>query len=318
MALDLFRLLVFVTVVDRNGYSAAARHLHLAQATVSHHVHELEKELSVELLRYEKRAVNVTAAGQELYRSARAMLREQDHLHQSLGDLTHGRRGRVRVGASMAFEQRYFFERVIAPFYRAHEGVLLSLRFGHSRRQAQAVLDHELDLAYVIRWHLPPDADFEPLQDARLTFLVPPAHPLTSQDVVTVEQIADAGLITAPLDNVESAYYAQVLRQCGLDSEGSVIEVDGMQARVLAAEAGLGVFCTFYPEYAGGAGHGSLVPLHIDGSLPRVELGLVHRTGETRTGGLRALIDWLRELSSPLTSHPDGATRPKRITHHVD
>lgn len=298
MSLDLFRLLVFVAVVDRNGYSAAGRHLHLAQATVSHHVHALEEELHVELLRYENRCVHLTEAGREVYGSARAMLREQRHLQQTLGDLRHGRRGRVRIGASMAFEQRYFFEWVIAPFYRAHDGVLLSLRFGHSRRQAQAVVDNELDLAYVIRWHLPPEAHFTPLQEATLTFLVPPGHPLTGHEVVTVEQVAEAGLITAPLDSVEALYYSEILGKCGLDNRNSVAEVDGMQARMLAAEAGLGVFATFYPDYAGGTGDRSLVPLSIDRTLPRVELGLVHRAGERQTASVQSMIDWLHRVAS--------------------
>lgn len=315
MALDLFRLLVFVTVVERNGYSAAGRHLHLAQATVSHHVAELEKELGVELLRYQQRAVNLTAAGEEAYRSARTMLREQEHLHQALGDLSQGRGGRVRIGASMALEQGYFFQRVIAPFCRGHEGVLLSLRFGHSRRLAQAVLDNELDLAYVIRWHLPSAADFEHLQDAELTFLVPPDHPLTRAEVVTVDQIAAAGLITAPLDSFEAVYYAQILRQCGLDPDAAVIEVDGMQARVLAAEAGLGIFCTFLPTYAGGAGTRSLVSLPIAGPpLPRVALGIVHRGDHPQTSSVEALIERLRRTRSCVNS-VTGSPNADRRTH---
>lgn len=301
VALDLFRLLVFVTVVDRNGYSAAARHLHLAQATVSHHVRELEKALNAELLRYEHRAVQLTPAGHETYRSARVMLRHQEHLEQALADLRRGRGGRVRLGASMAFEQRYFFERVVSPFCRAHEDTMLSLRFGHSSREAQAVLDHELDLAYVIRWHLPPDVDFEPLHEAQFRFLVPGNHPLASKDTVTVHEIAEAGLITAPLSSIESTYYAQVLRECGLDLAHSVLEIDGIQARVLAAEAGLGVFGTFYPEYAGEAAADPLVPLSIEGpgSRARVELGLVRRARDAPSAGVRALADWLRHLEPP-------------------
>jgi DNA-binding transcriptional LysR family regulator len=61
--LELFRLLVFVTVVDRNGYSAAARHLHLGQSTVSHHIGELQKALQTDLLVYEQGAIHLTAAG---------------------------------------------------------------------------------------------------------------------------------------------------------------------------------------------------------------------------------------------------------------
>jgi DNA-binding transcriptional LysR family regulator len=54
---------------------------------------------------------------------------------RSLGDLKDGRSGRVRLGASMAFEQKQFLNDVIAPFCRKHGGTTLSLRFGHSRRQ---------------------------------------------------------------------------------------------------------------------------------------------------------------------------------------
>jgi len=74
VGLDLFELRVFVTVVDRGGYSAAAEHLGLAQATVSFHVRSLEQRYAVPLMRYEHRAVRLTPAGQRLYQTARIML----------------------------------------------------------------------------------------------------------------------------------------------------------------------------------------------------------------------------------------------------
>src|SRR5882724_3132655 len=225
MTLDLFRLLVFVTVVDRNGYSAAARQLHLAQSTVSHHISELERVCNSQLLRYEDRTVHITTAGQEVYATALVMLAEQERLAKSLGDLREGRQGRVRLGASRAFDQQPFLHELIAPFCRAHPGTMLSLRFGHSRREAQAVLDRELDLAYVIRWHLPGEARFEPLNEAALTFLAAPDHPLAGRPSVTVEEIGEAGLITAPLTGTESGYYREILRGRGLTGDHSVLEI---------------------------------------------------------------------------------------------
>ncbi|QPP07437.1 LysR family transcriptional regulator [Streptomyces bathyalis] len=298
MALDLFRLLVFVTVVDRNGYSAAARHLGLAQPTVSHHVGELERALGTTLLHYEQRAVHLTAAGREVYRVASVMLREQDQLTESLKDIEQGRRGRVRLGASIAFEQKYFMERVVAPFCRAHQGTLLSLRFGHSRREAQAVVDRELDLAYVISWHLPHEVHFERLHEATLTFLAAPGHPLVGEERVTVDQIGAAGLITAPLTGVESTYYRLVLREFGLTGDHSVLEMDGLQPRVLAAEAGLGVVATFIPEYGRGSSPGSLVPLSVEEPAPTVEVGLVRRRAEPESASTGALADWLRAATT--------------------
>ena len=193
--LDLFRLLVFVTVVDRGGYSAAARP---AEPDPVRRFRIMSASWNgpawrEELVRYRDRSVHVTDAGQEVYRAALSMLAEQDHLTASLADLKEGRRGRVRLGASMAFEQKYFFGEVIAPFCRAHRGTLLSLRFGHSRREAQAVLDRDLDLAYVIRWHLPPGARFEPLHEIELTFLASRRHPLAGGQPVTKSMSIGAG-----------------------------------------------------------------------------------------------------------------------------
>jgi DNA-binding transcriptional LysR family regulator len=298
MNLDLFRLRVFVTVVDRNGYSAAARLLNLAQPTVSHHVSELERACGTELLHYRTRAVHLTEAGQEIYRTALVMLAEQDRLADSPGDIRKGRGGRIRLGASMSFEQRYFFDHVIAPFRRAHEGTLLSLRFGHSRREAQAVLDRELDLAYVIRWHLPGDADFEPLQQVRLTFFASPGHPLAGRESVTAAEIAMAGLITAPLNGLETGMYRESLREFGLTGDHSVLEVEGLQARLLATAAGLGVIATFVPDDSGAAAFGDLVALPVDGTPTAIDVGLVRRPGDPRSRSTDELAGWLRKLAA--------------------
>ena len=296
MVLDTFRLLVFVTVVDRNGYSAAARYLHLSQPTISHHIGELQKGLGAELLRYDHRRVNLTPAGCEVYRAAVAMLSEEDRLGEALNDLRMGRSGRVRVGASIAFEQKYFIEQVIAPFCHSNSETLLSLRFGHSRSQAQSVLDQDLDLAYVIRWHLPTGACFEPLHQATLTFLASKDHPLASKQLVGIDEIASAGLITAPLTHVEASYYSQVLRECGLSEDDSVLEVDGMQARILAAEEGLGVIATFFPPYARRDATGPLVPLRVEAPLPEVEIGIVQLENSPSSKTIDPFADWLRKL----------------------
>jgi DNA-binding transcriptional LysR family regulator len=294
---DLFRLRVFVAVVDRNGYSAAARELHLAQSTVSHHVAELERELGSQLLQYKGRTVHLTTAGEDVYQTALVMLTEQDRLVRALGDLEQGRRGRVRLGLSMAFEQRHFLERVIVPFCRSNRGTMLSLRFGHSRREAQAVLDRELDLAYVIRWHLPVEARFEALHQAELAFLAAPDHPLSAEPSVTVEQIGEAGLITAPLTGAESGYYRELLRGRGLSGDHSVLEIDGQQARFFAAATGLGVMATFLPRYGREIDLGGLTVLRVEGTSTQVELGLVRRREAPPSTSVDAVAAWLRQVA---------------------
>lgn len=205
----------------------------------------------------------------------------------------------MRLGASLAFEQEYFLLQAIAPFLQSHPDTMLSLRFGHSGKTAQAVLDRQLDIAYVINWHLPVDAHFELLHTAELMFFVPRDHPLATRESVAPEEIAAVGLITAPATSIESVYYVEKLRETGLTGDHSVLEVDGLQARVLAAQAGLGVVATFIPKYARPSALASpLVPVQLDRPAARAEIGLVQRTGDNDSETIGALAAWLRDLSS--------------------
>lgn len=68
-------LLVFVSVVERQSFVAAARQLGLPPATVSRKVQELEARLGVQLVRRTTRRISVTEIGQAVYeQAARAFL----------------------------------------------------------------------------------------------------------------------------------------------------------------------------------------------------------------------------------------------------
>ncbi|MHA6622308.1 LysR family transcriptional regulator [Pseudonocardia sp. DLS-67] len=295
MGLDLFKLRVFVTVVDHNGYSAAAGHLGLSQGTVSFHVHGLERHLGVPLVRYERRSVRLTAAGEQVYRWAQRLLRDEQHLMRSVRG---GHRGRATLGASIAFEQAFFFDRIVAPYRRAHADVLLSVRFGHSVRLAEAVADNRVDLAYVIGWQVPAGLHFERLHAAPFTLFVAQDHPLAREETVTVTQVAAAGLIAAPLDDVERVHYEKVLDDLDLGPTDVTLEIDGVQARVLAAAAGLGVLGIFHPAWAGTTPPSGLVTLRLDRPLPSVEVGLVSRRADTPAGAAKELADWIRATTA--------------------
>jgi DNA-binding transcriptional LysR family regulator len=297
VGLDLFKLRVFVTVVDRHGYSAAAAHLGLSQATVSFHVHGLERQLGIPLVRYEHREIRLTPTGEQVYRRAIRMLRDERDLLRSIRS---GHGGEVSLGVSIAFEQAFFFERVLVPFRRAHPDTRVSVRFGHSVRLAEQVLDHRLDLAYAIGWQVPGGVRFEPLHTAAFVLLVARSHPLAERETVTVDEVSKAGLITAPLNDVEWVHYENVLRKLGLGAADAPLEIDGMQARVLAARAGMGVLGTFQPPYASLVDE-ALRPLRLGRAAPRVQVGLVHRRPEP-AGPVFQLAACIRRLGSASSS----------------
>ena len=145
------------------------------------------------------------------------------------------------------------------------------MRFGRSVGLAEEVLDEELDLAYLLGWQVPTHVRYERLHQTRFTLLVARSHPLASAGTVTAVQVARAGLITAPLDDVEWVHYGQVLREIDLVLSDTTLDNDGIQARFLAAAAGMGVVGVFRLAYADDDVGDTLTALRMDRPMPSVE-----------------------------------------------
>jgi DNA-binding transcriptional LysR family regulator len=295
--MSLQRLQVFVAVVDHGGFSAAAEYLDLGQPTVSFHVKALERLLGTSLLTYRERRVHLTAEGEALYRFASTLLRDTERVAASIRTMRDGQAGALRIGASMAFELPAFFHLVVAPFQRDHPRLQLAFEFGHSVRLAEAVHDKRLDLAYVVNWRLPSGANYTRLHDGAFVLMVGPDHPLAYKRRVTSDDVYAAGLITAPTFSQEWPHYEQLLRAAGLSEYRIGMEIDGVQARLTATEAGLGVMGVFVPPYAAGELSRRLRPLQLDTPPPPMEFGVVSSPEHFKTAAARAFEEWLHHTT---------------------
>jgi DNA-binding transcriptional LysR family regulator len=296
--LSLLRLQVFVAVVDHGGFSAASAHLDLAQPTISFHVKALERLLGAQLLVYRRRRVHLTPAGEELYRVATAMLRDAERLATTVRNVQAGQAGELRLGASIAFELRPFFEDILAPFVRRHPGLRVSVMFGHSVRLAEDVLDNQIDLAYVQNWRFPVGVTYEPIHHAEFVLMVSPTHPLARKPVVEPEDVYEAGLITAPIYSQEWPHYEELLRRSGLTRYRVSMEIDGVQPRLLATHAGLGVMGVFVPPYAAESLGALLRPVRLASTPPRAEFGIVTRQHHIVSTAAAEFVAWLRRVAA--------------------
>jgi DNA-binding transcriptional LysR family regulator len=295
--LSLQRLQVFVAVADHGGFSAAADYLDLGQPTVSFHIKALERLLGARLLVYRERRVHLTAEGEALYAVASDMLRQSERVAATIRNMREGQAGQLRIGASMAFELPAFFQQVVAPFLRSHPRLQLSIEFGHSVRLAEAVHERSLDLAYVVNWRLPSGARYTRLHSADFVLMVSPEHPLASMRAVSAEDIYSAGLITAPMYSQEWPHYEHLLRSYGLARYRVGLEIDGVQARLAATQAGLGVMAVFVPPYASSGLASVLRPVPMSSPPPKLEFGLVAGPEHLQTAASQQFADWLAQVS---------------------
>ncbi len=93
----------FVQVVQRRGFAAAAREMHLSRSVVSKYVMDLEQELGVQLLARTTRTVTPTENGQAYYERCVAILSELEEADRAVASLHAEPRGLLRVNAPMSF-----------------------------------------------------------------------------------------------------------------------------------------------------------------------------------------------------------------------
>jgi DNA-binding transcriptional LysR family regulator len=172
--LDVSRLRVLVAVARHGSVTAAARALHYAQPSVSHHLARLEAETGSRLVQRVGRGIRLTEAGRVLADRAEEILGRLDAAEQELAAHTGLRAGRVRL-AAFPSALGTFVPVAAAAF--DHPGVELSFREAEPPEAVDLLRRGEVDVAVLFAHADGPDLaglrTEELFEDE--TFLVTPA-----------------------------------------------------------------------------------------------------------------------------------------------
>jgi len=151
--MDLRNLRAFRAVVERGGFSKAAKALGSTQPTVSKAVARLEHACGAPLLERSGAGVagtrRLTAAGEAVYRRCVTILREQEELTRELAEIGGMRRGRLSLGLP-PLGSGVLFAGAVAAYRQRHPEVEIELREAGGRKLEQAVLAGELELAITL------------------------------------------------------------------------------------------------------------------------------------------------------------------------
>ena len=151
--IDLNDFFYFVQVVDRGGFTAAGRTLHIPKSTLSHRVQQLENNLGVRLLNRTSRRFGMTDAGEEFYLGAVAMLREAEQAETAMRHRLQEPRGTVRCTAGVATMQ-FAMRDIVADFLVRYPKVNV---VAHATDRTVDIVGENYDVA--IRAHSDPLPD---------------------------------------------------------------------------------------------------------------------------------------------------------------
>lgn len=102
---DLNDLLFFAEVIDRGGFAAAGRALHVPKSKLSRRVAELEARLGVRLLQRTTRKLSLTEAGEIYHRHCVAMREQAEAADEAVARVRTEPRGTVRVSCPVTLAQ---------------------------------------------------------------------------------------------------------------------------------------------------------------------------------------------------------------------
>lgn len=105
--MDLNALRLFVTVVELNGFSAAARELGMSKSTVSLQIRSLEADLGVRLLDRTTRSMRLTEAGARLFDQGLQIVVAAGAAQREITQMGAAPIGTLRVSAPSAFGRRF-------------------------------------------------------------------------------------------------------------------------------------------------------------------------------------------------------------------
>lgn len=181
---DLTAMAYFVHVVERGGFTAAARHVGAPLSTVSRRIAELERSLGVRLLERSTRAVRLTELGGSFYEYCRRGLEEFDSATLMIQNRQEEISGLLRITFPPNLAQPLFVPLVIA-FQKLHPNARVALT---STERYVDLLREDIDVAFRIG----------PLADSTLTVrtLATYAIHLVASDAY----VADAPPVRTPAD----------------------------------------------------------------------------------------------------------------------
>lgn len=145
--MDMRQLRYFIAIAEERQITRAANKLHMAQPPLSHQLKMLEDELDTLLVERNGKKLELTKAGELLYKKADILLQQLEETAKAVGETGKGLRGVLSIGCvKSGFTQ---LPARIRSFREQYPLVTFQLRSGDSFHLADSLKKREIELAII-------------------------------------------------------------------------------------------------------------------------------------------------------------------------
>ena len=182
--MELRHIRYFLAVARVKLHSWAAAHLTIAQPPLRAQIKQLEAEIGATLFHRVPTGAELTEAGRAFQEIVRDVPRTIERAVVAAQRGSRGETGRIRIGFSGTAVFTSLVPAAIKRFREEHPDALVSLVELHSGALAKALLDGEVDVAF-LRWFGPCDRslEMEVVAEEAVLAVLPVDHPAATGDL---------------------------------------------------------------------------------------------------------------------------------------
>lgn len=196
--MELRLLQSFLVLSEELHFGRAAARLFIAQPPLTKQIHQLEKQLGVQLFERHPRGARLTAAGAALKLEAEQIFATVDTAVHNVRNAEHGAAGRLVLGFSGAVGAAQL-PAVLRSILAACPGIDLEVRkFANVSQVVGAIIDGEVDFGHMLLPFEHPDLSTRTVSRHDPVLVVAADHPLAQRDSVQISELAEEGFITPP------------------------------------------------------------------------------------------------------------------------
>ncbi len=294
-------IVVFVEVVDRGSFTAAADSLSMSKAAVSKQVGQLETRLAARLLNRTTRRLSLTEAGAALYSRVSGAIADIAAAEAEVAEMSGNPRGRLRVTAPAYFGNEFLMP-IVSRFLSQYPDIELELDFDN---RLVNLVEEQIDIAIRITTLMDSSLVARRLADVRLFTIASPAYLKKHGKPQQPEELREHVALCYTLDRTPNDWHflADGNRPISVAIKGN-LRCNSDDAIKQAALDGVGI--GRFPELFvfREIKSGRLVRLLDDYELPPATLCAVFPTRANLPLKVRAFVDFLAEHLRPAKSSP--------------
>ncbi len=241
--IDLIKLKSFLHAAENLSFSEAAKHLHLTQSTISHHIKTLETDLGVELFTRSGSNVKLTEAGRLLLPWAHKLIHQSIEMQEMMASLQQKIVGHLRIACSTT-AGKYILPLLAARFCRRYPGIRVSILTCTPEHIVLRLLEEEANLGVVSSYELCGNQlECQEFFKDSISLIVPANHPWTFRQYIEPENLlAEPIIIREPTSGTRRVMLTELAQyDITLNDLNIFMELGNAEAIVRTVAAGFGV-----------------------------------------------------------------------------